>query len=156
MHVTSTSADGSVKGKKLGRKRTSRLAVEEHVDEGLERPLEVGEGDPLVDHQPLDLVEHRRVAEVGVAAVDASRDDHPDRRRASSPWRGSAPARCGCAAAAAGQVEGVLVVAGRVVGRDVERLEVVAVVLDLGPVRDRVAHAEEDLLDLAAYQGDRM
>ena len=36
--------------------------------------------DALVDHQPFDLVEHRRVRRVAVAAVDAARRDDADRR----------------------------------------------------------------------------
>ncbi len=41
-------------------------------------------------------------------------------------------------------------------GRDVERLEVVPVVLDLGTFRDRVAHAHEDVLELALHLRDEV
>ena len=50
----------------------------------------------------------------------------------------------------------VLRVARRVVGREVEGLEVVEVVLDLGAVGDRVAHAQEDVLDLAPDDRERV
>ena len=42
------------------------------------------------------------------------------------------------------------------VGRRVEGLEVVVLGLDLGPVGDLVAHADEDVLDLPLGLGDQM
>ena len=57
---------------------------------------------------------------------------------------------------AALQVERVLHVAGGMLGRHVERLEAVVVVLDLGPVVDLVAHGEEDVLHLLAHRRQRM
>ena len=56
------------------------VALEERLEEGLERPLEVAERDALVDHQPLDLVEHRRVRRVAVRPIDAAGRDDADRR----------------------------------------------------------------------------
>ncbi len=47
-------------------------------------------------------------------------------------------------------------VAGRMVGREVEGLEVVVVGLDLGALLDDEAHAEEDPLDLLLEQGQGM
>ncbi len=64
--------------------------------------------------------------------------------------------RVGPQEVSAGEIEGVLVVAGGVVGRDVEGLEVVPVVLDLGARLDVVAHAQEDLLDPPAHDVDRV
>jgi hypothetical protein len=47
-----------------------------------ERGLEVHERDPLVDREPLDLREHRRVRRVEeVAAVHVAGHEHPHRRR---------------------------------------------------------------------------
>ena len=57
------------------------LGAEDRARERQQRALEVGERDALVDREPLDLVELRRVRGVGVAAVDAARDDDVDRRR---------------------------------------------------------------------------
>ena len=54
------------------------------------------------------------------------------------------------------QEEGVLRVARRMVVREVERLEVVVVVLHLGPLGDAVAELGEDLLHLADDQGHRV
>ena len=101
-HWMSTSSDGSVNGKNDGRKRILTLIdLEERLAELLEDPFQVAEMRALVDHQALDLVEHRRVGLVGVAAIGAARDDHADRRLLRSAWCGSAPARCACAAACA-------------------------------------------------------
>ena len=72
---TSNSTLGSVKGKKCGRMRASRLGAEDRPQHLQQRPLQVGEGDPLGDRQALDLVEHRAVGGVGVAPVDLAGDD---------------------------------------------------------------------------------
>ena len=54
------------------------------------------------------------------------------------------------------EVERVLHRPRRVVGRDVERREVVVVELDLGALDDVEAHAQEDVLDLAPGLGDQV
>ena len=57
------------------------LGPEDRPRELVEGALEVGEGDPLGDRQPLDLVEDRAVGGVeGVAAVAAPGHDDEDRR----------------------------------------------------------------------------
>ena len=55
-----------------------------------------------------------------------------------------------------GEVEGVVRRGGRMPVRRVQRGEVVPAVVDLGPVEDLVAEAEEDVLDLAADLGDQV
>ena len=102
---------------------------------------------------------------VVVRPVDPARADDPDRRLAKPEHgpdlhrRGVGPKQHAArpdAVAERGllQVEGVLHVAGGVVGRDVERLEVVGVELDLGPARHRVAEPAEDGGDLLGGAGD--
>ena len=61
------------------------------------------------------------------------------------------PPTIGCA-----EVQRVLHVARRVLGRHVERLEVVEVVFDFGAFEDLVAHAREDVLDLLTDAHQRM
>ena len=79
--LMSTSALGSVYGKKLGRKRTRALGAEQLAREREQRALQIGERDAFADDEPFDLREHRRVRQVEVvAAVDAARRDEPDRR----------------------------------------------------------------------------
>ena len=68
-----------MKGKKCGRKRVLRSLPEHLSHEVVERPLEVGERDALVDDESLDLRELRQVARVGhVSAIDLARREHVD------------------------------------------------------------------------------
>ena len=50
------------------------LVAEDRARERQQRPLEVGQRDVVVDREPLDLVELRRVRGVGVGPVDAPRE----------------------------------------------------------------------------------
>ena len=116
-----------------------------------------------VDHQPLDLVEHRRVGRVAVGAIDPARRDDAERRALRLPSSGSAPARCACAAhrglvspSRGSQVEGVLHRPRRMVLRHVERGEIVPFVLDLRPLGDREAEVGENLGKLVHHLADRV
>ena len=75
MQLIASSADGSVNGKKSGRKRVRmRSSPKSAAHERLDRAEQVGEGDAAVDGERLDLVEHRRVAGVErLVAVGAAR-----------------------------------------------------------------------------------
>ena len=125
------------------------VGAEHGPGEGLQRALEVGQGDVLVDHQPLHLVEHGGVGGIGVAPVRLARSDDVDGRPlllhgAHLHGRGMRAQQDAVA-----HEEGVVQRAGGMIGRRVEGLEVVVLGLDLGPVDDLVAHADEDVLDLA-------
>ena len=108
----------------------------------------MGEGDSLLDPEAFDLVEHGRVAHVGIAAVDLARGDdsnrkpallhHPDLDRGGVRTQQDALV----------EVEGVLHVAGGMVLGHVERLEVVVVVLHFGAGGDLEPQVAEDVLDL--------
>ena len=77
----STSADGSVNGK-YRRPETHSADVSKKLStNSCKNALQVGETDVLVDHQPFDLMEHRRVGHVGIAAIDPARGDQAQRRR---------------------------------------------------------------------------
>ena len=79
-HSMSTSADGSVNGKYDGRKRMPSGRSKNCSHEAVQHRLQIREAHALVDDQPFDLVEHRRVGHVRVAAIDAARHDHAQRR----------------------------------------------------------------------------
>ena len=116
---------------------------------------------PLVDRERLDLVEHRRVAGVErLVAVGAAGRDDEDRRlhrlHGADLHRRRVRAQHHLLGIAELDVERVLHRAGRVAGHHVERLEVVPVVLDLGALHDAVAHAHEDVLELALHLGDEV
>ena len=75
-------------GRRLGEGEVRRAQARLHalaevgLGEGLDRAGEVAEGDVAVDHQPLDLVEHRQVAGVGGVEAEAlARHDGVDRQR---------------------------------------------------------------------------
>ena len=133
----STSADGSVNGKYDGRSRICEVPLEERLEEPMQHRLHVGEADALVDHQALDLVKHRRVRHVMIAAIHASRRDHAPMAACAFSMRADLHRR-GVRAQQppVGEIEGVVHRARRVIGGDVERLEIVEVVFDLGTGRD--------------------
>ena len=155
MQLTASSADGSVYGKKSERNRVrDRLVVEEPAHERLDRAEQVGQRDVAVDGEAFDLVEHGRVAGVQrLVAVRAPGRDDVDRRlvrlhRADLHRRRMGPQHHLLVGAQL-EVERVLHRAGRVRRRDVQCLEVVPVVLDLGPLGDPVPEPDEDVLELA-------
>jgi hypothetical protein len=132
------------------------LVAEDRAGEGQQRALQVGERDVLVDREPLDLVELRRVGRVGVAAVDPARDDDVQRwrvllHRADLHRRGVRAQDD-----VAGDVERVRAQPRGVRRVVVERVEVVVDGLDLGPLHDVEAQAEEDVLDLAPHRGEQV
>ena len=169
-------------GARLGIREEAGSQADLHVAEQgahhrFERALQVTERDSLADHEPFELLEHRRVAQVEVVApIDAAGDDDADRRLEGlhvadlhrrgvrAKQRGGADLRVGYVAAMraprpAGdrrvEVQRVLHVARGMIRRHIERFEVVEVVLDLGALEDLVAHVREDVLDVAphAHQG---
>ena len=149
----------------------ARLALRpEHLlAEVVERALEVAEGNALVHHQALDLVELGQVAGVcHVAAVHLARRDDVDGKllvlhgmhlharglRAQKHVGLAAHGRG--VAGAVHHVERVLHAAAGMVGRGVQRLEVVVVGLLLGPMGHRVAQPQEHLGDLVDELADQV
>ena len=130
------------------------LLLEELPQEPLQHAGEVSDGDVLADDQPFHLVEGVLVGGVRLLVAEhAPGRDHPEGRREAlhRPDLHRRGLRAHHQVPLVIAVEGVLHLPRRVVGGDVERLEVVVVKLDLGTVEHRVAHRDEDLLDLAAH-----
>ena len=103
----------------------------------------------LIDHEAFDLVEHRRVSEVRIAAIGPPRRDDPDRglfvlHGADLHRRGMRAQHHARRVAFLGQIEGVVHLPGRMLGRDVEGLEIVEVVLNVRAFGDRKAHLPKD------------
>src|SRR6185312_10276359 len=71
------------KGEIAGAETHLEIAFEERADELGQGALEVGETGSLVNQQAFDLMEHRRVSLVRIAAVDLARRDDADRRLAT-------------------------------------------------------------------------
>src|SRR3990172_6109088 len=156
---------GLHEGKVAGAEARLRARPEVGPREGGERALQIREGDPLVHAQPLDLVEHGRVRLVVVGPVDAPGADDTDRRLpgalhgADLYRRGVRAQHDGAGLYLPGErglldVEGVLHVSGRVIARDVDRLEVVPVELDLRPARHLVPEPAHDGGDLVGGARD--
>ena len=137
----STSADGSVKGKKLGRKRTLIFSPKRRLRKYSSVPLRWAKVTPSSTTRPSTWKNIGSVGRVGrLPAEDLARDDDPDGRLAllhdpDLDGRGVGPEQ-----QVVVDVERVPVVAGRVVGREVEGLEIVVIGLDLRPVLDGEAH----------------
>ena len=138
------------------------VALEEGLEEGLERPFEVAEGDALVDHQPFDLVEHRRVGGVAVGSVHAAGSDHVERRAmalagADLHRRGVRPEDARVLAGRSRlEVEGIHHRSRGWFSPHVERGEIVTLRLDLGPFGDAEAEVGKDLGELVHHLADRM
>ena len=80
-HWMSTSADGSVNGKYEGRSRIVSSRSKNASMNWCSTAFRFAKLTSLVDQQPLDLVEHRRVGHVRIAAIDAAGRDQRERRR---------------------------------------------------------------------------
>ena len=127
------------------------------LEQEVERAGEVGERDPLVHGEPLDLVEDRRVRRVGrVAAVGAAERDDVDGRLLRLHRPDLRRRRLGAEHRLVVDEERRERRARRVAGREVEGVEVVARRLHLAAVDDPVAEPEEDVLDLAPDLGDQV
>src|SRR6266545_1785410 len=135
----------------------ARFGAEEQTHELLDRAFQVAERDAAVYKQSFDLVEHRIMRGVGsVAAEDAPGRGNAQRRaallhRVNLHRRGLRAQRQPLV-----DVERVLRAARRVIGRDVQRVEVEEFGLDLRPVLNLVAYRDEDVFDLLPQQRDRM
>ena len=130
------------------------LGTEERAGEIFDRALQVGEADVVVDDQALDLIELRTVRGIrGVAPVDGSGGDDADRGRVALHEPDLHRRGMGAQEQVVGfDVEAVHGVTRRMVLGDVERLEIVELVLHLRSKRDLVAEARKDRLHLPEDQ----
>ena len=134
-----------------------RVGREEAPGERGERGLEVHEGDPFVDREPLDLLEHGAVRGIErVAAVHLPRDYDPDGRRVALQGADLHGRRVGAQQHVSAQIERVLGIHGRMVLGEVERGEVIALGLGLRPDGAGEAELVEDLADLVHHLGDEV
>ena len=132
------------------------LLAEDRAGEGEQRALEVAERDVLVDRQPFDLVELRRVGGVVVAPVAAAGDDDVERRRVLLHRPDLHRRGVRAQHHVVGRVERVGLQPRRVLRAVVERVEVVVDEVGLRPLHDAEAEAEEHVLDLAPRGGQQV
>ena len=115
----------------------------------------------LVDDEALDLMEHRRVGLVGIAAIGAARNDDADRRLlrqhgAHLHRRGVGAQQQPRAVGLRVEIERVVHVAGRMALGEIELGEVVVVGLDVRPFGDGETHVGEDRGEFVDHLADRM
>ena len=103
----------------------------------MQHGLQVRETDVLIDDQSFDLVKHRRVGHVGIAAIDTSRRDHPQRRHRIAHRADLNRRRMRAQELAVRKEERVVHRARRMIQRNVERVEVVEIVFDFRPFATR-------------------
>jgi len=162
--VADVAADVNLGGR-LGEREVRRahadlgLGTEHLAGEEEDSLLEVGEGHALVDVEALDLVEYavragadRLVAEHAAGADDADGEFH--RLHRTDLHRRGVRAEKQGVGMTCGNKESVLHVAGGVVLREVQSLEHVVVVLDLGAFGHVIAELAENVHDLLADDGD--
>ena len=158
-------------GRRLGEREVRRPQARLHalaevgLGEGLDRAGEVAEGDVAIDHQPLDLVEHRQVPCVGGVEAEALPRHHGvngQRVVPDGPFhqvdldRGRVGAQQHRLGLADVEVHRVVHPPSRVRRGDVQCLEVVPVRLGLGTLGHGEAHADEDVLELGPGLGHQV
>ncbi len=149
-------------GRGFGKRKVRRakaqfeLLLEKLFQKISQNPLQVRKRHGFVHHQPLDLMEHGCVGYVRVAAVYAPGGDDLQRRRVllhvTHLHRRGVRAQQPMGV----KIEGVVHRPRRMVRRNVERLEVVVVVLDFRAVGDVEAHAREQCFQAFERARDRM
>jgi hypothetical protein len=150
-HRKSSSALGSVNGKYDGRRRVSSPWAEQCLDEVVESAAQVRHRQALGDGEPLDLVEHRGVRRVELVGAEHLAGAHDVQRQVTLEHRpdlnrGSVRAQDQTGIGGVDE-ESVLHLTSRMVGAQVERVEVEPLGLDLGPLGDLPAHRDEDVAD---------
>ena len=147
-------------GKKCGRNPGARLRPELGAGERVQRAAQMRHRQAAIHRQPLDLMEDRRVGGVEFVGAEGAADrDDVDRQlaleqRADLHRRGVGAQQL--PGAFGRDVEGVLFAARRMVGREVQRVEVELLGLDLGPLGQFPAHRDEGVGDVLGQDRDRM
>ena len=141
-----------------------RVRAEHLASEREQHLLEVGEAHALVHVEPFHLMEEAvGTSRDGLVAIDTPRAEHADRRLMALHVVSLVARGVGAQKHVFRHVVGVLRyeervlhVARRMVCGEVEHCEDVLVVVDLRPMKQREAHALENLYDLVLDDGERM
>ena len=136
-----------------------------HLEEGFgeidQAAFEMAHMSVLIDHQPLDLMEHRRMGDVGIAAIGAARRNDAVGRLtrfhgADLHRRGMRAQQQPRAILALGEIERVVHLPGRMLGRDVEGGEIMEIVLDVRPLSDGKTHIAKYRHHFIEHLADRV
>ena len=115
----------------------------------------------LVDDQPLDLMEHRRMRLVGIAAIGAARADHANRRlviehRAHLHGRGVGAQQFALAVRVRLEEKRIVHFARGMAGGEIQPGEIIIVGLNVRAFGDGKAHVGEDRSQLVHHLTDGM
>jgi hypothetical protein len=152
----STSAEGSVNGKYEARSRIDRFCSKKASMKSMQRRLQIGEAHALIDEQPLDLMKHRRVAGIGIDAIDAPGRNQCHRRLLRLHGADLHRRGMGAQQMTVLEIERVMQRARRMIRPECSALRSCRTRLrspGRGPPETR---APEDLLDAQARERDRM
>ena len=149
------------KGEVAGTKAHLEIALEERSHECSQRAFQARKTRVLVDQQAFNLMKHRSVRLVAIAAIHLPGRNHPQGWRAAVSQQILHVAHLHAGGVRAQQpsiaeVERVMHRPRRMVRREVERFEVVPVVLDFRTVRQGIPQARKDVGDPLQGRADRM
>ena len=138
--------DGRLREREVGGTQARLALLAEYVARELvQHALQIAQRDVPVDDKAFHLVEHGRVRRVVVRAEHPARAEHLDGRFLLLHQPDLPRARLRAQQEIVRDIEGILHVAGGVIGGRIERREVVVVVLDLRPFKDLKPHAREHI-----------
>lgn len=148
---------GFCEGEKARTKTDASLFFKDLAEKVREHALEVGEGDVAVHHEPFNLMKHGGMGRIIITVpIDRPGGDDLERRLAllhdaDLNRGGMSPEQ-----AILGDEKGILHVPCGMILRDIEGLEIMIVILDIGAARDLKSHAQKDIDDLIHHQGERV
>ena len=158
----SHSSDWLGEGEKAGPGAQFDLVdLEKGLAEFLHRPFQMAQMNAFIHHQGFDLMEHGRMGGVGIHAIGAARRNDADRRLAVQHGahlhrRGVGAQNMSAAVRLRRDIERVLHLARRMIGRNIQLGEIVIVEFDVRAFGDGKAHIGEDGGDFFQHLGNGM
>lgn len=146
VHFSGRFREGEEAGAETGLDAFAKELVHEHLEDA----LQVCKGNVFVYHQTFALLEHGSVGGVVINTEHVARSNHAERRLVGFHVVNLGTAGVGTKHHLVVHVEGVLHVAGRVVGRSVQCFEVVPVRFDVAAEVHFKAHLAEEVDDFFA------
>ncbi len=139
------------------------IDFKERLHKLFEHPLEVGHRDVLIQRQPLNLVEHRRMRLVIIRPIHTTGADHADRRALllhAADLHGAGMRakhmRGPFVALGTVHIKCIHLRARRVMARNVQRVEVIPIGVDPRPFGHSKAHIRKDRGDFFCHLADRV
>ena len=143
--------------RKIGRPEAHRqIGFKKGFQELIDRSSQVRKTDVAVDHQPFDLMKHRRVCEIRIAAINPPRTHDADRRRLALHGANLHRRSMGAQNMSGVDVERIVHRARGMVRGNIECFEVVIIVFDFRTFLDLIANPNEKILDPVERLGDGM